>query len=76
MDRLILPEEMLYISVPVSAVWFFPFCLANAVVMRKQHIVPTISHLFFWEHLFCGLDGLGSMPEVLLQPMDLRFMRS
>ena len=66
MDRLILPAETLYISVPVSAAWFFLFYLANAVDMRKRHIVHTTFHLFFWEHRFYGLAGLVSMPEALL----------
>ena len=68
--------ETLDISVPVSAAWFFLFYLANAVDMRKRHIVHTTFHLFFWEHRFYGLAGLVSMPEALSQQTDLRFMHS
>ena len=36
-DRLILPEEMWYISVPVSVHWYFPLSLAGEEDMNRRH---------------------------------------
>ena len=69
---LILPAEMLSISVPEYPLLSLPSVLVEDADMNTLPIASTTSHLSLWVHHCSGSDGLASMPEVLLRQMDLQ----